>query len=199
MNDSARLHHFERLYAASEDPWNVRGAWYEQRKRAVLLASLARPRYLSAFEPGCGNGELSAALAPRCDRLLACDGAAHALDAARRRLPDAGARGVRFEQRCLPHDWPHAMSFDLVILSELGYYFDAPALRAMLDGAGASLAPRGELVLCHYLHDFDDRVLPTESVHALAAATPGLVRTLHHRDDAFLLEVWRRLDREVRP
>ena len=52
--------HFEALYAADEDPWAVRAAWYERRKRAVLLACLGKERYRSAFEPGCGNGEMSA-------------------------------------------------------------------------------------------------------------------------------------------
>ena len=89
MRDAQPLAHFETLYAASDDPWDVRGAWYEQRKRAILLASLGEPRYRNAFEPGCGNGEMSVALAGRCDCLLACDGAASALDAARRRVPDA--------------------------------------------------------------------------------------------------------------
>lgn len=191
MNDLARLHHFEGLYAASDDPWNVRGAWYEQRKRAVLLASLARPHYRDAFEPGCGNGEMSAALAPRCARLLACDGAASAIAAARRRLPDAP--NVRFEQRRLPQEWPEDAAFDLVIVSEMGYYFAPDVLADLLRQAAASLAPGGELVLCHYLHDFDDRVMPTEAVHASADATPGLARLLHHRDDAFLLDAWRRL------
>ena len=192
MNDFARLRHFEDLYAACEDPWNVRGAWYEQRKRAVLLASLARARYRNAFEPGCGNGELSAALASRCERLLACDGAANALDAARRRLPNADVHGVRFEQRRLPEDWPRDASFDLIVLSELAYYFDAATVRALLRRAAASLAPGGELLMCHFTPDFDDRVLPTATVHALAHATPGLASTLHHRDEAFVLDVWRR-------
>jgi SAM-dependent methyltransferase len=191
MRDAHPLAHFETLYAASDDPWDVRGAWYEQRKRALLLASLGKPRYRSAFEPGCGNGEMSVALAARCDHLLACDGAASALDAARRRVPEAAARGIRFETRRLPADWPLDDTFDLIVLSELAYYFDEDAIASMLAGAAANLAPDGELVLCHYLHDFDDRITPTATVHDLADALPGLRRSLHHRDEAFVLDVWR--------
>jgi SAM-dependent methyltransferase len=191
MRDPQPLAHFETLYAQSDDPWDVRGAWYEQRKRAILLASLGKPRYRSAFEPGCGNGEMSAALAERCDRLLACDGAASALEAARRRVPDAAARGIRFETRRLPADWPLDDTFDLLVLSELLYYFDEGAIASMLAGAAANLAPDGELVLCHYLHDFGDRITPTAAVHAIADALPGLRRSLHHRDEAFVLDVWR--------
>ena len=184
--------HFEALYAASEDPWQVRERWYEQRKRALLLACLGKLRYRSAFEPGCGNGEMTAALAPRCDRLLACDGAAGAVAAARRRLGDSTPR-TRIEQRSLPTDWPAAERFDLIVISELGYYFDGAALEALLAMAQANLDDDGELVLCHWLHDFDDRLTPTAALHAAAGALPGLVRTVHHQDQDFLLEAWRML------
>jgi SAM-dependent methyltransferase len=189
----ADLRHFEALYAASDDPWQVRESWYERRKRDVLLACLDRPRYAHAFEPGCGNGEMSVALAARCDRLLAVDGSPSALAAARQRLrhADGGAGGVVFAEAALPGGWPRGACFDLVVISELGYYLDGAALRTMFDSAGASLEPGGELVLCHYLPDFDDRVSATEAVHAAAAATPGLTRVFRHREPAFLLEAWR--------
>lgn len=182
--------HFEALYAASDDPWQVRERWYEQRKRALLLACLGKPRYRSAFEPGCGNGEMTAALAPRCDRLLACDGAASAVAAAHHRLGDNAAH-TRIEQRSLPSDWPAGERFDLIVMSELGYYFDGAALDAILAMAHANLDEDGELVLCHWLHDFDDRVTPTAALHARAAALPGLVRTVRHQEPDFLLEAWR--------
>lgn len=193
----ARLQHFEVLYGASDDPWNVRGAWYEQRKRAILLASLARPHYRRAFEPGCGNGALSAALAPRCDRLLACDGAAAALAAARRDLPPSLEGAVRFEQRRLPDDWPDDERFDLIVISELAYYFALPAASALLARAAACLGPEGELVLCHYLHDFDDRACGTAELHGALDQLPGLRRSLQHLDQDFLIESWTR--DEARP
>jgi len=191
----SHLAHFEALYAHSDDPWNVRGAWYEQRKRAVLLASLGRERYRSAFEPGCGNGELSSALAARCERLLCSDGAASAVAAAQRRLhgvADAASCLPTIEQRRLPHEWPTDTRFDLIVISELAYYFDRHGLDQMLGAARDCLEPGGELVMCHYLPAFDDRVLATETAHGLAHALPGLASALQHRDALFLLEVWRR-------
>jgi len=187
------LDHFEALYAASDDPWNVRGAWYEQRKRAVLLASLAKPRYRSGFEPGCGNGELSVALAARCERLLASDGAASAVAAARRRMQHLAHTPpcqLHIEQRCLPHDWPIGSRFDLIVISELAYYFDQAALARMIGAARDCLAPDGELLMCHYLPPFDDRITATEPAHGIAHATPGLSHTLQHRDRLFMLDVW---------
>lgn len=191
MPDDTHLRHFEALYAAGDDPWDVRGSWYEQRKRALLLACLRQPRYRSVFEPGCGNGEMSAALAARADALLACDASPSAIAAARRRL-DGGVAGcaLRLEQRSLPSGWPRDERFDLIVISELAYYFDAAALSAMFAMARDGLAADGELLLCHYLPDFDDRVTPTADVHALLAATSGLVRSLRHVDGEFLIEAW---------
>jgi len=191
--DPALQRHFDALYTADDDPWHVRDRWYEQRKRAVLLAALGKPRYRSAFEPGCGNGEMTAELALRCARVLACDGAAAAVTAARRRLGVTDAGPVRIELRSLPAGWPAADErFDLIVVSELAYYFDGAAWQQMLAGAVANLEHEGELVMCHYLHDFDDRAATTAAVHAAADALPGLVRAVTHRDGDFLLESWRR-------
>lgn len=70
---------FDQLYAHNNDPWAFRERWYEQRKRAITLASLPRQHYPAIFEVGCANGELSAGLAQRTDWLLACDTSTKAL------------------------------------------------------------------------------------------------------------------------
>ncbi|WP_426112526.1 SAM-dependent methyltransferase [Massilia sp. PWRC2] len=191
-NPASASAHFEALYAASDDPWQVRASWYEQRKRAVLLACLDRPHYQRVFEPGCGNGELSAALLPRCQQLLACDGAASAVAAARRRLAGAGIERVGVEQCSLPADWPLGQWFDLIIISELAYYFDGAGLAALVNGVAACLADGGLLVLCHWRHDFADRSASTEQLHAAFASVPRLQRHLFHADADFLLETFSR-------
>lgn len=181
--------HFEALYAASNDPWNVRDAWYEQRKRTLLLAALPDERYASAFEPGCGNGELTAALAERCDRVLACDGSASAVAAAIARVP--ARDGVRIDQRRLPDEWPED-TFDLVIVSEMAYYFPADAWRGMVERIVASLAPGGLLLMCHCRYPYDDYVTSADFVHSAADARPELRARLHYAETDFLLDGWLR-------
>src|SRR5688500_13458558 len=97
------------------DPWGYESSPYEQRKYAVTLASLPRPRYRRAFEPGCSIGVLSAELAERADELIAVDFHGPSLDRARTRLVDRP--GARVQVLEIPHAWPSG-TFDLVVLSE---------------------------------------------------------------------------------
>ena len=188
---SALATHFEALYAASSDPWNVRDAWYEQRKRTLLLAALPQQRYASAFEPGCGNGELTAALASRCDRILACDGSASAIAAARQRI--AGWAHAAAEERDLPHDWPEGeAAFDLIVVSEMAYYLPPDAWRAMLKQIVASLAPGGLLMMCHCRYPYDDYATSADFVHSVAHAAPELAARVHYMEHDFLLDGWLR-------
>lgn len=180
--------YFTDLYRASDDPYAVRTRWYEQRKRALLLAALPEPSYASAFEPGCGVGELTVGLAQRCERLLASDFSENAVEIARRRT--AASANVRVERQTLPDDWPVATApFNLIVLSEMGYFLDATALARVVDALRTSLAPGGTLVACDWLPDFAERALPTRDVHA-ALDQLGLHTLVRHEESDFLLRVW---------
>jgi SAM-dependent methyltransferase len=190
-----RLPYFERLYGASDDPYGLRARWYERRKRALLLACLPQERFATAYEPGCGSGELTAALAARCDHLLASDFSEGALAAARSRTQ--GLANVQIARHALPQDWPAAQGpFALIVLSELGYFLDADAMQALALHCRACLAEGGTLVACDWRPDFKERALPTQAVHA-ALEGLGLPRLLRHEEDDFLLQLWSRDGRSV--
>ncbi len=118
--------YFRDLYAADADPWGFQSRWYEERKRAITLAALPSPRYGRALELGCSIGVLTAQLAPRCDALLATDFDPTALGQARARLADAS--NVEFAHSALPDEWPDGQ-FDLILMSEVGYFLTEEALR----------------------------------------------------------------------
>jgi len=192
--------HFERLYDGDADPWRVRERWYEQRKRALVLAALPQARYRHAYEAGCGNGEMTMALALRCDTVLAADLSAAALRLTGQRLRGAGqCIHVTLEQHRLPGDWPgdRTQAFDLIVLSEIAYYLEADELARVAAQSAATLAPGGTLVLCHWRAPFPDRRLSTEQAHGAFDASPGLHRLLRHDEADFLLEVWSNDDRSV--
>jgi SAM-dependent methyltransferase len=182
--------YFDKMYAAAADPWGFGERWYERRKYALTVASLPEQRYASAYEPGCSIGVLSGLLAQRCESLLCTDGSAAAVDRARLRL--AASPGITVEQRWLPDEWP-AGRFDLVVLSELLYYFDAAALPAVLERALSSLTAGGTLLAAHWRHPVPDYPMTGDQVHARlaeAAAGRGAIRVSEHAEDDFLLDVW---------
>ncbi|RZL63738.1 MAG: methyltransferase domain-containing protein [Variovorax sp.] len=193
MND--RLAYFDAMYSADADPYAVRTRWYEQRKRDVLLAALPRARYVNAFEPGCGTGALTVQLAQRCDQVLASDFSGPAVASARARTE--GLAHVRIARQTLPDEWPGAQGpFDLIVVSEIGYFLTEDAMDALAQQCAASLAADGTLVACDWRPEFAERVLPTERVHAAFTAL-GLPRCARHEEDDFLLQVWTRDPRSV--
>lgn len=179
--------YFARFYdRAGSDPWGFTTRWYEERKRALTLAALPRPLFRRGFEVGCSVGVLTAGLAGRCEDLLAIDVVEEAVVQARTRT--AGLAAVRVEQGSALEHWPRA-GLDLIVLSEVGYYFDREDLAQVLSRASASLSGDGVLVACHWRHPVADYPLTGDTVHAQVRATPGLTVLAAYTDDDFLLDV----------
>ena len=187
--------HFRERYAASPDPYGLAERWYEARKYALSVALLPKERYGTAFEPGCSIGVLTAMLALRCDSLLACDIVPDAVASARART--AGLPGVRVEQRAIPREWP-PRSFDLIVFSELLYYFDDADLGQMLGLGIGALRPGGQLLAVHWRHPAPDHPRTGDEVHQDLAAHPGLARLARYRDPDFTAEVYSRADGDLR-
>ncbi|WP_433824551.1 class I SAM-dependent DNA methyltransferase [Actinoplanes sp. CA-015351] len=181
--------YFERMYAGSPDPWNFESRWYDARKHALTAAALTRPRYRSAFEPGCSTGRLTALLAGRCDSLLAVDAVGAAVRTAASRVAEQPHVTVR--EAAVPHEWPEE-SFDLIVLSEIGYYFGDADLNALAERTVASLEPGGDLVAVHWRWPVEEHARSGDEVHALLAATDGLHRQSRLEEADFLLEVYTR-------
>lgn len=172
--ESLPKEYFERMYAEADDPWSLAGRWYEKRKYALTLAALPRPRYRRGFEPGCSVGVLTTLLAARCDFLLSTDVAPAALRATRERLATAKVdSNVQLEQWALGTPMP-AGSFDLVVLSEVGYYLDATTLRRALADTVAALEPGGTLLCAHWRHPVADYPQSGDAVHDAVRAVHGL-------------------------
>nr|WP_154924132.1 PIG-L family deacetylase [Microbacterium testaceum] len=179
--------YFDDMYARHDDPWGFDSRWYEERKRAVLLAALPWRHYRATFEAGCSTGALTAQLANRSDRVLAVDLAEAALDRARLRL--GGRPSVELRRATLPDDWPEG-AFDLVVLSEVAYYWAGADLDRGLTAAVASLTLDGHLVACHWRHPVAEYPRSGDEVHDALAARPDLVRLVRHEEEDFVLEVF---------
>lgn len=185
---------FELLFQGSDDPWQFRTRWYEARKRELVLACLPAARYRLGYEPGCANGELAAALATRCDRLLASDGIAAAVALASHRLQPFSH--VEVVQAWVPKDWPDK-AFDLVVLSEFGFYLSRDELRKLTLAVRHSLGPQGTLLACHWRHPVEGFALDGDTVHRVLHQRLGLPRLLHHEERDLVIDVWCADERSV--
>jgi LmbE family N-acetylglucosaminyl deacetylase/SAM-dependent methyltransferase len=185
---AANARYFDELYAQDRDPWKLTDRFYERRKRDLLLASLPRERFRRAFEPGCAIGALTSELAQRCDQLVAWDGAALAVEQTSARMrQESGAAHVTVECARIPANWP-AGQFDLIVLSEVGYY--CPDLRQLKAQVERSLSDDGVLIACHWRHPAPDHPCTAEAVHMALEA--GLSNIVTHHEADFLLDVWTR-------
>lgn len=184
--------YFRNVYAVEDDPFMLDSKWYERRKYALTLASLPKPHYRRALEPGCSIGVLTEQLATRCDHVVSTDVVDSALDSARRRVGDIAA--VEFALWSLSDDWstlptPEAM-FDLIVISEVGYYLDVDDLTATATRVVEHLEAGGTLVAAHWRHDVDDYPISGDRVHEIIAATPGLALLSRYLDEDVRIEVF---------
>jgi SAM-dependent methyltransferase len=185
--------YFDDIYRANPDPWAFASSSYEAEKYAATLAALPRGQYENAYEIGCSIGVLSARLAPRCTRLLSVDASELPLAEARKRL--ASFEHVRVEQQVVPADLP-GETFDLIVLSEVGYYLSWADLAALREGLLARLRPGGHLVLVHWTPMVPDYPRTGDEVHDFFAEKTGpaqpLVHQAGHRAERYRLDVFER-------
>lgn len=182
--------YFRRMYSRSADPWELETRWYEQRKYAITLALLPDQRYRHAFEPGCSVGVLTELLTQRCTRVTATDVAAAALQSTSRRLSAAVERKqLTLLRASIDDPWPPG-PFDLLVLSEVGYYLTPNALRDVLDRECPRLASSATVIAAHWRHPVDDYLMSGDDVNEVVAATAGLHQIGGYRDIDVAIDVF---------
>lgn len=188
INSSSRAF-FGARYRSSSDPWRFASSPYELQRYQTTLSVLSRPSYECAFEPGCSVGVLTAALAARCRSVIACDIAQSAVSLARRRCKEFPH--VTVVQGNITETLP-GRTVDLIVFSELGYYFSVPVLQDVALRMAARLEPGGEFIAVHWLGRSADHVLHGEQVHAALSDCLPFEPTTRRRYPAFRIDCWRR-------
>jgi SAM-dependent methyltransferase len=180
---------FEQKYRADNDPWEFSSSSYERNRYAEILRILGQQTFRCAFEPGCSIGILTAQLATRCSRLFAMDISPTAVARARERCE--AHPHVTIVEGALPAQMPIGI-FDLIVFSEIGYYFERNVLADIRDQLIERLTQQGTLIAVHWLGESPDHVLTGDEVHDILRATNALTLTNSRRHDGFLLESWER-------
>lgn len=180
--------YFDRIYAESDDPWGFETRPYEAEKYRATLAALPREIYRSAFEIGCSIGVLTEGLSARCQRLLSVDVSERALERARERcrhLPQ-----VDFQLMRVPNEFPEG-PFDLVLVSEVGYYWSQVDLLEARRQIVEHLEPGGHVLLVHWTPYVDDYPLTGDAVHdTFRAAGKDLRHLGGQRADLYRLNLF---------
>lgn len=181
--------YFEDMFAADDDPWRFETSPYEKAKHLRTVEALGSRRYESALEVGCATGVLTRLLADRVETLLSIDVSETAL--ARGRVRCADRPSVAFARMVFPEEAPQD-TFDLVVLSEVVYYWKDRDIALAAERLAASLAPGGDMLLVHWTGETDYPQAGDGAVERLSAALPFPASALiSERTDAYRLDLWR--------
>ncbi len=176
--------YFDKMYQENIDPWRFETSEYERHKYAATLAALPQEKYRNVFEIGCSIGVLTEKLAPRCEHLLAVDGSQLALQKAQERLQPYPH--VQLQQMKVPDTFPQD-SYDLILVSEVGYYWSWQDMDKAQQLILRSLQPHGHLLLVHWTPYVADYPLTGDEVHdsfLVLADKTGSLKHLTHQQEA---------------
>lgn len=187
--DRASPAFFEALYRADPDPWSFASDDAETARYEALLDLLGPGPLGEVLEPGCSIGVLTARLAERSSRVIAFDVAPSAVETARARCQ--GLDHVDLHVGGLPEDVP-LRPVDVVVWSEVGYYFSPAVLDEVVDRLVGALRPGGRLVACHWRGRSPDHARTGDEVHARIGEHPDLLPVETRAHPTFVLDEWRR-------
>ena len=181
---------FEAKYKDERDPWRFASSPYELGRYDATIRALEPGRYRAAFEPGCSVGVLTARLAALCDAVEAIDFSPTAVSSARERC--AGLPNVRIACMSLPERLP-VEGFDLIVLSEIGYYFKAPEWSQLSSDLITPMLRGSTLLATHWLGTSADHCIGGDEVHAILSQNGALRLEHSDRQESFRIDCWTRV------
>ena len=177
--------YFETMYAKDRDPWRFASSPYEAEKYRDTINALEARTYRHMLEVGCSIGVLTELLACRSDYLTAIDISAIALAEAQKRcryIPQ-----VHFEMSALPQQAPMGC-FDLVVLSEVCYYWSADDLHAAKEALLAVSDVEAGFLLVHWTPFVESYPQTGDAVHEAFLQDDRFVHMHGHRAEQYRLD-----------
>lgn len=191
MKESLPESYFDFVYGNSADPWNYETSTYEKEKYKTTITALPRQHYKNALELGCSIGVLTEMLSDKCAALLSIDVNDIALQTAQQRLYNK--QHVVFKKILLPNEYP-AGKFDLIVMSEIGYYLSLEDLKIAKEKIINSLQKNGDLVLVHWLPFVEDYPLTGDEVHNLFTEQNNILQhIMGNRYEKYRLDVYTKI------
>ena len=183
--------YFEDIFASDDDPWDLASSVYEADKFNRTRSVLSDRQYRSALEVGCAHGVLTQWILPYCDNLLAIDISERALALARDRLSDRC--GLTLQRMAFPKKVPDRTDFDLVLLSEVVYYWNNADIDRASEWIMNNMVAGGTVLLVHYTGATDYPQTGDGAVEQLwRSVRSGFAPVLGERHADYRLDLWRR-------
>ncbi len=179
--------YFDDVFTGDDDPWSLASSPYEAAKFDATIAAIDDRRYRSALEIGCAHGVLTARLAELCDTLTSIDISLRAVELARSR--SAALSNVTITRCAFPAETPDG-AFDLVVLSEVVYYWDDADIERAAAAIHASATPDCRIMLVHWTGDTDYPQTGDAAVTKLRDRLGDLAVERAERTDAYRLDLW---------
>jgi trans-aconitate methyltransferase len=168
MNDQAAINRdmqefFDKLWSQG-DFWKFESDEYELNRYAHLMRQISDRRYGRALELGCGAGYFTRQLADVCDRILALDVSAAAIE--RARTHSADLTSIEFQvANVMEKTWRPDGPWDLIVFNDTIHYlgwkypfFDVAWLATQINEA---MAPGGRLLMANAMYTGDYLLLPS--------------------------------------
>ncbi|MBY0610830.1 MAG: PIG-L family deacetylase [Beijerinckiaceae bacterium] len=188
---SVPTEHFDHLYRQNADPWNYIANGYEQDRFTATIEALPKQHYRRACEIGCSIGVLTEKLAGRCEKIIGIDCSAAALEQARLRFAPLGNAYAHLMR--VPEQLPDG-HFDLIVLSEVLYFFSHDDLLAVERFVADRLEAGGTCMLVNYLGDTESPLSGAEAAETfIAASQPRLKAVSTRKFDGFRIDVLERV------
>jgi protein-L-isoaspartate O-methyltransferase len=189
MSASLPPSYFETLYQTDPDPWKFATSEYEAQKYAATIAALPKPHYGSALEIGGSIGVLTQKLAQYCDSVLSIDVSKTAQNQAIshcKQFPQ-----IHFQLMNFPHQYP-TKKFDLILVSEVGYYWCPEDLQIAQRRIFEILESKGNLLLVHWLPKTPDYPLTGDEVHNvfIKCTSENMYHLSSQRNDKYRLDLF---------
>lgn len=179
--------YFEAKYRSSKDPWNFATDSYEQQRYRNIINSLPPKNYKVAVEPGCSIGILTSQLAKIASRVFAYDISETAVEIAK--TNNKHLKNVIIYCSSLA-DIAISRETDLIVLSEIGYYFDESAWKNIIKKMITTCKPGTTILASHWLGHSPDHVQKTDTVHGVFGTFSNLKLELKMNYIAFRLDRW---------
>ncbi|MBI2786888.1 MAG: class I SAM-dependent methyltransferase [Legionella longbeachae] len=178
---------FEKLYKKNPDPWGFSHVPYELYRYQRICDVIGHKKHKLIFEAGCSIGVLTKKLANLAYFVEAIDISRTATSLAKIRC--SNLENVKIN--CLSlRDYSFIKPPDLIILSEIGYYFDAQEWEKILSRILESCSYPSYILASHWLGTSSDHLLTGEEVHSIMSSIKNLQKIHSETHTNFHLDYW---------